>query len=90
MFRLSLGPGAHVAADAHEIHKTTQNTRDQNKTLSVLWACTAQNLPLKQQQKFAPCLDILQSQEYFHMQACATANLTCLNQKINWVHMLLP
>ena len=30
-----------MAADMHEIHKTTQNTRDQNKTLSVLWACTA-------------------------------------------------
>ena len=23
-----------MAADAHEIHKTSQNTRDQNKTLS--------------------------------------------------------
>ena len=36
----SLGLGAVVVADMHEIHKTTQNTRDQNKTLSVLWACT--------------------------------------------------
>ena len=27
-----------------EIHKTSQNTRDQNKTLSVLWACTAPSL----------------------------------------------
>ena len=33
-----------MAADMHEIHKTTQNTRDQNKTLSVLWACTAPSL----------------------------------------------
>ena len=40
----SLGLGAVVAADMHEIHKTTQNTRDQNKTLSVLWACTAPSL----------------------------------------------
>ena len=24
-----------MAADAHEIHKTTQNTRDQNKTFSA-------------------------------------------------------
>ena len=35
-----------MAADAHEIHKTPQNTRDQNKTLSVLWACTAPRLKL--------------------------------------------
>ena len=33
-----------MAAGMHEIHKTTQNTRDQNKNLSVLWACAAPSL----------------------------------------------
>ena len=33
-----------MAADMQEIHKTTQNTRDQNETLSVLWGCTAPSL----------------------------------------------
>ena len=48
-----------MVADAHEIHKTSQNTRDQNKTLSVLWACTAPRFKAshkKQQQRFAPFL----------------------------------